>query len=69
MVDTSDNPLGDPFVHKIHPKELDNFDCSPWVKEIFLPNHESEIQWHHRSEIWVLEEKEEEEEEDMDKEE
>ncbi|KAL0904815.1 hypothetical protein M5K25_026969 [Dendrobium thyrsiflorum] len=37
------------------PKEETNFDRSPRVEEIFLPNQEPEIQWRRRSEIRVLE--------------
>ncbi|KAL0905963.1 hypothetical protein M5K25_024416 [Dendrobium thyrsiflorum] len=37
------------------PKEKVNFDRSPRVEEILLPNEEPEIQWRRRSEIRVLE--------------
>ncbi|KAL0919262.1 hypothetical protein M5K25_011347 [Dendrobium thyrsiflorum] len=37
------------------PKEEVNFDRSPQVEEILLPNQEPEIQWRRRSEIRVLE--------------
>ncbi|KAL0912383.1 hypothetical protein M5K25_018350 [Dendrobium thyrsiflorum] len=37
-------------------KEEVNFDCSPRVEEILLPNQEPEIQWRRRSEIRLLEE-------------
>ncbi|KAL0907610.1 hypothetical protein M5K25_022029 [Dendrobium thyrsiflorum] len=37
------------------PKEETNFDRSPRVEEIFLPNQKPEIQWRRRSEIRVLE--------------
>ncbi|KAL0920793.1 hypothetical protein M5K25_009962 [Dendrobium thyrsiflorum] len=37
------------------PKEESNFDRSPRVEEISLPNQEPEIQWRRRSEIRVLE--------------
>ncbi|KAL0906071.1 hypothetical protein M5K25_024533 [Dendrobium thyrsiflorum] len=54
----------------IPPKEEVNFDRSPRVEEILLPNQESEIQWRRRSEIRMLEEEEEdiqdEDEEEMD---
>ncbi|KAL0915620.1 hypothetical protein M5K25_016051 [Dendrobium thyrsiflorum] len=39
------------------PKEEVNFDRSPRVEEILLPNQEPEIQWRRRSEIRLLEEK------------
>ncbi|KAL0911995.1 hypothetical protein M5K25_017935 [Dendrobium thyrsiflorum] len=52
------------------PKEEVNFDRSPRVEEILLPNQEPEIQWRRRSEIRMLEEEEEdkqdEDEEEMD---
>ncbi|KAL0921439.1 hypothetical protein M5K25_008509 [Dendrobium thyrsiflorum] len=52
------------------PKEEVNFDRSPRVEEILLPNQEPEIQWRRRSEIQMLEEEEEdiqdEDEEEMD---
>ncbi|KAL0903440.1 hypothetical protein M5K25_027821 [Dendrobium thyrsiflorum] len=38
------------------PKEEVNFDRSPRVEEILLPNKEPEIQWRRRSEIRLLEE-------------
>ncbi|KAL0905424.1 hypothetical protein M5K25_023844 [Dendrobium thyrsiflorum] len=41
------------------PKEEVNFDRSPRVEEILLPNQEPEIQWRRRSEIRMLEEEEE----------
>ncbi|KAL0928736.1 hypothetical protein M5K25_000655 [Dendrobium thyrsiflorum] len=41
------------------PKEESNFDRSPRVEEILLPNQEPEIQWRRRSEIRMLEEEEE----------
>ncbi|KAL0905411.1 hypothetical protein M5K25_023830 [Dendrobium thyrsiflorum] len=41
------------------PKEESNFDRSPQVEEILLPNQEPEIQWRRRSEIRMLEEEEE----------
>ncbi|KAL0918783.1 hypothetical protein M5K25_010817 [Dendrobium thyrsiflorum] len=43
----------------IPPKEEVNFDHSPRVEEILLPNQELEIQWRRRSEIRMLEEEEE----------
>ncbi|KAL0903414.1 hypothetical protein M5K25_027793 [Dendrobium thyrsiflorum] len=52
------------------PKEEVNFDRSPRVEEILLPNQEPEIQWRRRSETRMLEEEEEdqqdEDEEEMD---
>ncbi|KAL0910619.1 hypothetical protein M5K25_021619 [Dendrobium thyrsiflorum] len=48
------------------PKEEVNFDRSPRVEEILLPNKEPEIQWRRRSEIRIPEE---EEKEDMEGEE
>ncbi|KAL0922645.1 hypothetical protein M5K25_006647 [Dendrobium thyrsiflorum] len=54
----------------IPPKEEVNFDRSPRVEEILLPNQEPEIQWRRRSEIRMLEDEEEdmkdEDEEEMD---
>ncbi|KAL0915747.1 hypothetical protein M5K25_013200 [Dendrobium thyrsiflorum] len=41
------------------PKEESNFDRSPRVEEILLPNQEPEIQWRRHSEIRMLEEEEE----------
>ncbi|KAL0903159.1 hypothetical protein M5K25_027516 [Dendrobium thyrsiflorum] len=41
------------------PKEESNFDRSPRVEEILLPNQEPEIQWRRRSKIRMLEEEEE----------
>ncbi|KAL0903737.1 hypothetical protein M5K25_028135 [Dendrobium thyrsiflorum] len=52
------------------PKEEVNFDRSPRVEEVLLPNQEPEIQWRRRSETRMLEEEEEdqqdEDEEEMD---
>ncbi|KAL0921278.1 hypothetical protein M5K25_008337 [Dendrobium thyrsiflorum] len=51
------------------PKEEVNFDRSPRVEEILLPNQEPEIQWRRHSEIRMLEEEEEDiqdEDEEMD---
>ncbi|KAL0912939.1 hypothetical protein M5K25_016362 [Dendrobium thyrsiflorum] len=50
------------------PREEVNFDRSPRVEEILLPNQEPEIQWRRRSEIRMLEEEEEDMEDECEQE-